>query len=103
MDGAEGDGVIDRGTLLPGIGRRCRLPDRKARGRVAEALFLHADAVEKAEEEIAHRGVLAGEGVLSRLDRAAALSGEYDGQVAVTVVIGKGDSATLDDHRIVKE
>ena len=42
------DGVIDRGTLRPGIGRRCRLPDRKARGRVAETLFLHADAVEKA-------------------------------------------------------
>ncbi len=59
--------------------------------------------VEEAEEKVAHRRVLPGEAVPAGLDRAAAVAGQYDGKIRVAVMIGVGEAAAPDDHRIVKD
>ena len=70
---------------------------------VAEAFGIDAELVEHADVEVGHGGGFAEVVVASRLEGAAAISGEDDGNVAVAVTVGVRDGAAVDNHGIVKE
>ena len=72
-------------------------------GGVADGLRRNPDAIQHREEEVGHRGAVFVLDVPPCLHGAAALARDQDREVVVVVAIRIGDTATVDEHRVVEE
>lgn len=62
-----------------------------------------AEFIEHAQVEVCKRHVLAEIDVAAGLEGAATVAGEYDGQVVVIVAVAIGNTAAVNDHRVVQQ
>ena len=82
---------------------RCDLLDTaQSASAVTEAFGLHAQALEKADVEIAH-GIIFIDLPLAWCEVASTTASQNDRQVAVAVAIGITNATTKDDHGVIQQ